>query len=385
MECKEVRDRFSSLLEDELDPAEEKIMRDHLTSCSECQKDLQQFTQTIRWLHSLEQVEVPDGFLGEICKGIEERKSKDHLIEENRWQWLRHAVPLKLPVQALAMVTIVFLAFYLTKMAPFETSRPKDTEYKKPDVFARLPVEKQATRPSLKPSPVNPPINPIEKAETSVAETTSVPAEAQKEGARSSSKPSFVKPIEKNETSAVKTAPVPTETQKREVALAKESQVSLEASHPLKGVEKDQAPVSEPPSVSLEAGKTKALSAKGAQASLAARPPQEILLRSSDLEKTLSRLDELLRQFGGKIVTKEENIFLASVPAVTFSEFEKELSGLGVSEKKGEMAFKRRGMERLDVPGGTKPAAPARRREIPTVPEAERKDHILVRIHLLQE
>ena len=381
MECKEVRDRFSSLLEDELDPAEEKIVRDHLASCSECQKDLQQFTKTIRWLHSLEQVEVPDGFLSEIYKEIEERKSKGQLVEENRWQWFRHAFLLKLPVQAVAMVTIVFLVLYLTKMAPFETSRPKDSEYKKPDVSAPLPTEKQAARPSLKPSL----INPIEKADTSIAETASVPAEAQKEVALSSPKPSPVKPIEKIETPVEKTAPVPTQTQKTEVALAKEGQVSPGASPPLMGIEKDEARISGPAPVFQETGKTDMPSAQGAQASLAMKHPQEILLRSSDLEKTLSRLNELLRQFGGRIVTTEGNIFLASVPAVTFSEFEKELLGLNFSEKTEKMRVEKNGMERLDVSGGAKPAAPARKRKASEVPEAEGKDRVLVRIRFVRE
>jgi len=347
MECKKVQDRFSSLLEDELDPAEEKILRDHLASCLDCQKDFQRFTKTIRWLHSFEQVEVPEGFLSEIYKKIEERKSKGRLTEENRWQWFRHAFPLKLPVQAVAMVAIVFLVLYLTKMMPVETLRRKDAEPKKPAISTSLSAEKKVARASPKPSPV--------------------------------------KPIEKTERSVAKTAPVPAEPQKTEVALAKEGRVSLGARPPLKGIEKDEAPISETAPVSSETGKTETPSAKGARASLATRHPQEILLRSSDLEETLSRLNELLRQFGGKIVTTEGNIFLASVPAVTFSEFERELLGLGSSDKTGEMTVEKNGMERLDVPGGAKPAAPESKRETPAVPEAERKGHILVRIHLLRE
>ncbi|OGP89657.1 MAG: hypothetical protein A2157_09610 [Deltaproteobacteria bacterium RBG_16_47_11] len=310
MECEKVRDRFSTLLENELDPVEEKILREHLASCLECQKDLQQLTKTIRWLHSLEQVEVPDGFLSEIYKEIEERKRKGHLIEETRWQWFRHPFPLKLPVQAVVMVAIAFLVLYLTKMMPVETSRLKDAEHEKPSVSTPLPAEKQVAQ------VVGPP--PLEPS-------------------------------------------------------------------PPKRIEKVEAPVSETTPVLPETKKTKAASAKGEQASLAAKPPQEILLRSSDRERTLNQLHELLQQFGGKIVTTEGDIFLASLPVVTFSEFEKELLRLGSSEKTDEMMLKRNGMERLDAPGGAKQRAPERKGKALAVPEAKGQDYLLVRILLRQE
>jgi hypothetical protein len=237
---------------------------------------------------------------------MEERKRKGLLIEESRWQWFRHPFPLKLPVQAVAMVAIVFLVLYLTKMTPFETSRPKDSEHKKPFVSAPLPAEKQAVEPSLKPSP----LKPIEKAETSVGETTPVPAETQK---------------------------------------------------------------------------TEAVLAKGGQASLAAKPPQEIVLRSSDREKTMNQLHELLQELGGKIVAMEGNILLASLPAVTFSEFEKELLRLGSSEKTDKMMFKKNGTERLDAPGGAKQRALEMKDKTRAAPETERQDYLLVRILLVEE
>ena len=56
MECEKVRDRFSSLLEGELDPLEEKIIREHLASCSECQKEFEGFGKTVNWLHAVEEM-----------------------------------------------------------------------------------------------------------------------------------------------------------------------------------------------------------------------------------------------------------------------------------------------------------------------------------------
>jgi anti-sigma factor RsiW len=321
MECKKVRDRFSSLLENELNPLEEKIVREHLASCSDCKKDLQQFTKTIRWIHSVKEVEVPDGFLSEIYKKMEGGKRKAPPIEETRWKWFRHPFPLKVPAQAVAMVAIVFLVLYLTKMMPVETSRLKVAENSKPFVSAPLPSEKQMDQLPAQ----------IEKKKDRVVAQTPL-------------KPSPLKQIEKAKTPVSETIPAPPEMAKTEAALA-----------------------------------------KGEQASLAAKPPQEILLRISDREKTLNQLYELLQELGGKIVATEGNILLASLPAVTFSEFEKELLRLGSSEKTDKMMVKKNGMERLDAPGEAKQRALEMKDKTPAAPETEKQDYLLVRILLLQE
>src|SRR5512136_1415102 len=120
MECEQVRDRFSSLLEGELNPSEEKAVREHLASCSECQRDFEKFEKTIRWLHSIEEAEVPDGFFSEIHKKMEDQKKIGPMAGKVRPGWFNTLVRLKLPVQAVAMVAIVFLVLYLTKMLPVE-------------------------------------------------------------------------------------------------------------------------------------------------------------------------------------------------------------------------------------------------------------------------
>jgi len=82
MDCKEVRDRFSSLLERELMPPEEKILREHLSSCSECQRELERFEKTMRWLGSVEEVRLPEGFLPELYKKMEERKRRSAEVKK---------------------------------------------------------------------------------------------------------------------------------------------------------------------------------------------------------------------------------------------------------------------------------------------------------------
>lgn len=116
MECEKIREKFSSFLEGDLDPSEEKALKEHLASCSTCQKDFETFKKTMNWLHSVDEVEAPEGFLAEIYQKMEDRKEKGY-----RQEWVHRLMRFKLPAQAVAMVAIVFAVLYLTKMIPVET------------------------------------------------------------------------------------------------------------------------------------------------------------------------------------------------------------------------------------------------------------------------
>jgi hypothetical protein len=123
VECEKIRERFSSLLEGDLDPSEEKALKEHLASCSGCQKDFETFKRTMSWLHSVDEVEAPEGFLTEIYQKIEDRKRKGY-----RQEWGHRLMRLKLPAQAMAMVTIVFAVLYITKIIPTDTPRGKNVD-----------------------------------------------------------------------------------------------------------------------------------------------------------------------------------------------------------------------------------------------------------------
>jgi hypothetical protein len=309
MECKKVRDRFSSLLEKDLDPLEEKIVREHLTSCQECQEDLKKFEKTIQWVHSVQEVEVPDGLLKEIYEKMEKPRKKIPFFP----------LPLKLPVQAVAMVAIIFFVLYLTKMIPVETQRSKIAEPTKPFILAPLPMEKKIER-----------VPPKEKLKEDhiVAQPPSVPSSLRK-------------------------------------------------------VEKPKAPVSKMPAIPLETKSAEKTLIKEEQPPPMPRPPHEIVMKISDREKSLSQLHTLLQEFGGEIVTKEGDILVASLPARTFSDFEKKLTGLGSSKEPSKIMLmegpKSRGeasgmVKRMEFQGKGQEAL-----------DAESADRILLRIHLLQE
>jgi hypothetical protein len=121
MDCNEVKDLFSTLVEKELSFLEEEEVRRHIEACSGCRQEYGSFEKMMKWLHSVEEVEVPEGFLSGILQKKEERKGR--ILRHSKW---------KLPIQASAMVASLFLVIYLTRIVEVETPRMKEREAKAP-------------------------------------------------------------------------------------------------------------------------------------------------------------------------------------------------------------------------------------------------------------
>jgi len=338
MDCEKARDQFSSLFEGELNPLEEEMVRGHLSSCEECKKEWERFGQMSRWLHSVDEVEVPEGFLPEIYKKMEERKKKPF--------WKVFQFPLmKIPVQAMAMVVIVFLALYLTKMMPVEMLQKKVVERKEVPYSEVEKKEKERVSKEM-------------RGEKAIAQS---PLETYPMKYKAESKPSVQdeKKIPshalspKTEVATVESTR-PKEMVKAEPPLLKEKKMEKE------WVEKDKA-------------------------SLAARPPQELTLKTSDREKTLIQIQELIKKFGGEVLKEEGNTLLASLPVFTYSEFEKGLIEMSSFTKADKI------MSQKDVKEGFGLPAGARRREAeekvkkPVRSTIEKEDHMTIRIILIQE
>jgi hypothetical protein len=338
MDCEKVRDQFSSLWEKALIPSEEKEVREHFSSCPECQKEWGQFEKTMRWLHSVGEVEIPEGFLPELHKKMEERKSKTILAEKAGGKWLNLPFSLKLPVQAVAMVAIIFLVLYLTKMMPNEGDRLKDSESipspplaekRSEQVFAQKEMEKErgATEIPLKaPRP--------EDAE----EAKPLKVEA------ASSKPEVMA----NQTIDSKAA----------------AGLRVSSSEP-KEIEKGLS------------GKDKFVQGS--------KPLREIVLRISDQEKAISLLHELIREFGGEIVTSEGNAVLASLPSVSFSKFENELVGLSASIKADKITTKEPGPKSLRMATERKREEADEKSQGSSRAAIDQENRTVVRILLIQE
>ena len=356
MDCEKVRDRFSSLWEKELSPFEEKTFKEHLSSCPECRREYEQFEKTMRWLHSVGEVKVPEGFLPELYKKIEEKKGALP-GEKSRGRWFHFPLSFKLPVQAVAMVAIVFLVLYLTKMMPMEGDRLKEVE----QTSSPLSVEKKA-------------------------EQVLTPKEMEKERRAL-------------ETSAE--TPHPKDSEQAKAPVLGGEKLETGAPQVMAGGKKAKAPCPQTPVTtnqaidSREAGGVKTPSPeprkieKGLVAKeksvMASKPPQEIVLRISDRKKGISELHELVEQFGGEMVTAEGDRFLASLPTSSFSQFKKELERLSSSIKTDQLNVKKHATGGLRFEQGVKREEGDEKSKGSAGLTADTESRTIVRILLVEE
>lgn len=352
MECKTFRERFSSFLEEELSPNEEKEIRDHLRGCPECQNELEGFKKTLCWLRSMEEVEVPEGFLSEIYKKMEEREKRGLLGKKFEWRGRSLLQPLKIPIQAVAMVAVVFLVLYLTKMVPVEKIYQRSLEEKATTQSEGKSEEgrlkehkgdegkvKEGIPESLRLKEVQPEI-PLEDRKVNMGE-----------GKRFDLKEKSKEEV--SLTPETKIRPYPSAKKKdREMTDPLESKILAKA-----GDEESQTPLTE--SVS-----------------------KEIALKITDRKKALSQLNEMIKKFGGEIVETQKDFLYASIPLATFLEFEAELKGWDSLKKEERALLSKEGVDQLRRPSVLEP----KRLDEKKLPEPIlTKDYIRIKIHLLQE
>ena len=357
MDCEKAQDRFSSLWEKELSSFEEKILKEHLSSCPKCQREFEQFGKTMQWLHSVGEAEAPEGFLPELYKKLEEKK-KAIPDEKSRGRWLHFPLSFKLPLQAVAMVAVVFLVLYITKMMPIDGYRLKEPKR----VSSALSVEKKSEK-ALGQSGVERDRKELE-----------APAET-------------VRPKDVEQAKA----PVPEEGQLEEASVPQVKAEAKKRAAPARGTEvlgyqavasKEAARASVPAPEPGKIGRELDVREKSLVAS---KPPQEIVLKISDRKKVISRLNELVKQFGGDVVTTKEDMFLASLPTSSFSEFEKELAGFSSSAKADRVIAKKHATESLSLEQGAKREEGDEKSKGSARLAADTESRTIVRILLVEE
>ncbi len=352
LKCDEIRDRFSALWENELTPSEEMEVRGHLKNCPECGREFARFDKTLRMIHSTEEIEVPEGFLSGIYEKLEKRKRKPY-PERNILQG-RFRLPLqwRVPVKALAMVVVVFMAFYLTKMSPHQSIRMKE------------PGKKEASLSDRKDSPVE-----VQRAwpeEKNLGEvSTPKPLKTLKKGAipehpkeRAGVGPESQIPAITSKTEAVPGGATSHPAARAQLGEKKMDQVSAYKSLENKpegrgAVEQfkagsltkpDEVATGSPaPSLGETVRKKKDESSSLREAIPDSHPRHDFVLRTSDQGKAVSNLKGLARKFKGEILSMEGNVIIVSFQSSFFPEFKKELEAIGAQMKTPPMAPAGRG------------------------------------------
>ncbi len=358
MDCEKIRDRFSSLWEKELSPFEEATLREHLSSCPTCQREFEQFGKTMQWLHAVGEVEAPEEFLPELYQKLEDRK-KALPTEKSGGRWLHFPLSYKLPLQAVAMVAVVFLVLYISKSIPIDGYRQKEPERVPSPLLAEKKAEEALGR------------GEVERPRKELKAPRETPRPRDVEQANA--------PVPKAGKLEVESVP-------QVKAEAKKTQIPLPSTYAIgypKAEPKEEAAAAKPP---LEPGRMGSGLGPKERSIAASRPPQEITLRTSDRGNTISRLNDLVRQLGGNVIAVERDGVLASLPTASMAEFEKKLGGLSPSGKADFLAVEKDALGSLRFQKGMKEGADGEKSKDRAKSVADTtQDRSTIRIRLLQE
>jgi hypothetical protein len=316
-----------------LKPPEEEKVREHLGSCQNCEKEWKEFRQMMGRLHSVEEEEVPEGFLSEIQKKREERKGKERTVGDRFFR------SMKVPIQAMAMVMIVFLALYLTQMAPFEMLQKKVVEK------SEVPYSEREKKGSV-------------LKEEEKQKVTSPPPALYRKDYLSEAKPSATDEREGAKDGIAQK--MKEEDKKLPAPPFKEEMATAEPLRP-----KEMAKAEAPP---LEEKRREREKVGTVIMSLAKKPAREITLKISDREKAVSQVQELAKQLGGEVVREDGDVLLATLPASSYGEFEKGLVQIGSSPVFPKATAPKEMKDDLSLAAG-----------------AKSKEPIFIRIHLVPE
>jgi hypothetical protein len=406
MDCEKAQDRFSSFWEKELSPSEDKALKEHLSSCPKCRKEFEQFAKTMRWLHSAGEVEVPEEFLSEIHKKLEEKK-RAVPGEKGGGRWLHFPMSVKLPAQAVAMVAVVFLVLYLTKMIPTEgirlqkakpTPSPFSMEEKPEETLTRSaapsPTSEREAEKRLPESTLSEPLPSVREShppEPSRGIGPGVEESAKKEVKDERSALGTTREVPGSKDVEQARADVPREGRSEEALVPQVKTQAKKREAPARSPEalgyqavdsKKAARASVP---SPETGKIERELASHEKSLMASKPPQEIILKTSDRKRVIPLLHELVRQFGGEVVTTQGDMFLASLPTGSFSEFKKELAGISSSSKTDLLVAKKQATGSLSLEEGVKREKGDEKSKGPTKLAADTESRTIVRILLVEE
>jgi putative zinc finger protein len=112
LSCRDVRDRFSARLDEALDDDERIGIDAHLATCGECAREWERFERTVALLRAVPAAGAPAGFV-------------DRVMAARPRPWYRRLArglfvpwPVKLPVEAAAIVLVAGLAVLVFQRSP---------------------------------------------------------------------------------------------------------------------------------------------------------------------------------------------------------------------------------------------------------------------------
>ncbi len=108
MECEEVKELLSEYIGRALDEKVQQHVKKHLSKCKDCSKEHRSLRTYFRAMGSLREVEVPQDFLLEVRKRIEQRRIFKRIMRKV-FVPVRVKLPMELVGAAVAAVLVIYI------------------------------------------------------------------------------------------------------------------------------------------------------------------------------------------------------------------------------------------------------------------------------------
>jgi len=113
MTCHDVRELFSTLIDEALDASERRTVDAHLATCAECRRELERLRSTVALLHAVEPARTPAGFVDRVLAAARPTPWYRRLLSALFLPW-----PVKIPAEAAAIVLVAIGVVYLYRVTP---------------------------------------------------------------------------------------------------------------------------------------------------------------------------------------------------------------------------------------------------------------------------
>ncbi len=157
MDCRDIQEKLSSFIEEELSLKDKSQVEGHLKACSKCSLALEDLRRTIAFTKDIEAEEPPTWLRQKVMARVREEAAQNKGI----LQKLFFPLHIKVPIEVFATIAITLTAFYVFKTVEPEMKQPasitvppvdiQETETK--EVFKPIQVPAVKGRPAEAPGP----------------------------------------------------------------------------------------------------------------------------------------------------------------------------------------------------------------------------------------
>jgi len=142
MTCGDARAMLSELADQTLAAAERATCEAHLAACGDCWREWEAFQRMLTLLHGMPRLRAPAGFADRVLGAVQLPPWHRRLL-----RGLFVPLPVKLPLEAAALVLVAVGAVYLVQRTPELEQAARGLEQRAPELVQRTPELEQAARP----------------------------------------------------------------------------------------------------------------------------------------------------------------------------------------------------------------------------------------------